>query len=292
MSTLIVKSPAKVNLFLHVTGKRPDGYHDLLSLMCCVSLYDHLELKPSAEPGIRIRCRDKGVPENDSNLAYKAADLFFSRLGCDPALPQDENRGGLTIRIEKNIPVAAGLGGGSSNAAAVLSALNKLYGFPFSAVDLRDMGLSLGADVPFFLFGSPAIAGGIGEKLKKYEKLKSYTILLVCFEFTVSTGWVYKNLNLRLTKCKKQLRNFLFGEAEFDVGRHLCNDLETVTAARHPEIQQAKKDLMALQARGALMSGSGPTVFGIYAGADKARNAREALAVDGVRKAFVADLLV
>ena len=289
---MLVKSPAKINLFLHVTGKRPDGYHDLLSLMCRITLYDHLEVTSSDRPGIHVRCTDRDVPADSTNLAYRAADLFFRRLGRMPALPPNEDRNGLTIHIEKNIPVAAGLGGGSSNAAAVLSALNAAFGRPFSGADLRGMGLSLGADVPFFLSGSPALASGIGERLAPYEKLRDYTVLLVCPEFTVSTAWVYKNLNLRLTKCEKHLKNFHFGTLEFDAGRHLCNDLETVTAERYGEIGRIKDSLMALGADGALMSGSGPSVFGVFTETKKARAAQKVLAASGVRRTFVAGLLM
>jgi 4-diphosphocytidyl-2-C-methyl-D-erythritol kinase len=231
-----VKSPAKINLFLHITGKRPDGYHNLLSLMCGVSLYDDLLLAPDFHPGITVKCDHEAVPEDNANLAYQAAALFFSKLGRRPAVPFSGETEGLSIAIKKRIPVAAGLGGGSSNAASVLAALNKMYSHPFSNSSLAKMGLSLGADVPFFLFGCPAIAKGVGEQLTPYEKVKNYTILLVCPELSVSTAWAYKNLNLRLTKCEKKLKKFLFGIPEFKAGQHLCNDLESVTTERYPEI--------------------------------------------------------
>lgn len=282
-----IKSPAKINLFLHITGRRPDGYHNLLSLMCGVSLYDDILLAPASRPGISIRCDHGAVPEDKTNLAYRAAALFFSHLGRLPVFPGVGDAEGLAITIKKNIPVAAGLGGGSSNAASVLTALNRIFDYPFADASLDRMGLSLGADVPFFLFGRPAIAKGIGEQLSSYEKLKDYTILLVCPEFSVSTAWVYKNLNLRLTKCEKKLKKFLFGRPLYEVGRHLCNDLESVTTGRHPEILQIKQKLMELDAKGALMSGSGPSVFGIYEEPARAEFAYDDLVGAGNWQVFI-----
>jgi 4-diphosphocytidyl-2-C-methyl-D-erythritol kinase len=286
-----IKSPAKINLFLHVTGRRPDGYHNLLSLMCGVSLYDDILLAPIPRAGIVVRCDHRAVPEDETNLAYRAADLFFSKLGRPPALSCSNAAQGLSITIHKKIPVAAGLGGGSSNAAAVLTALNRIFDHPFSSSSLNKMGLSLGADVPFFLLGGPAIAKGIGEQLTPYEKLKNYTVILACPNLSVPTAWVYKNLNLRLTKCEKKLKNFLFGRPVFKAGQHLCNDLESVTIGRHPEILEIKKKLMELNARGALMSGSGPAVFGIFREPDRAESAYDVLAREGKWPVFITKTL-
>ena len=291
-SAIHVKSPAKINLFLHITGRRPDGYHDLLSLMCGVSLYDDITLAPSSHPGLPsaviTRRFRKTVP-----IWLFGRQTFFSRnWGHRPALPQSGDADGLGISIKKNIPVAAGLGGGSSNAAMVLATLNTVFDHPFSNACLGKMGLSLGADVPFFLFGRPAIAKGIGERLVLYEKLKHYTIILVCPEFSVSTAWVYKNLNLRLTKGEKKLKNFLFGTPAFDVSQHLCNDLESVTTGRHPEILQIKQKLMELNAQGALMSGSGPAVFGIFGEPGRAESAYDVLVKQGKWRVFITETLL
>ena len=247
-------SPAKINLFLQITGKRQNGYHDLFTLMCCISLYDTVSLSFGAKY-TTVSCSDPEVPEDESNLAVKAANLFFRTV---------HKNEGVKIGIEKQIPVAAGLGGGSSNAATVLLGLNRYYGQPIPQDKLMSIGLSIGADVPFFIFRKPTTASGIGEKLEAYEGLKPFQILLVCPKFAVSTKEVYKNLNLELTKCNKKLKNNIFKKRIFDIEKHLCNDLEEVTASRCPDVNKAKEALLSHGATGALMSGSGPAVFGIF----------------------------
>jgi 4-diphosphocytidyl-2-C-methyl-D-erythritol kinase len=262
-----ILSPAKVNLFLKVIGKRIDGYHDLMTLMCCIGLYDTVSLNVG-NTNIAVSCNHPLVPEDESNLAYVAAHLFLNTL--------DKNEG-VNIFIQKQIPVAAGLGGGSSNAAAVLLGLNRHYGNPFSKENLMSMGLSIGADVPFFIFQSPAIATGIGEKLKAYPGLENMRILLVSPGFSVSTAEVYKKLNLGLTKCKKKPKRFLLNNQRFDPRWHLFNDLESVTASKYPVINTVKKALLSHGALGALMSGSGPAVFGLFSDQDRASYANHAL---------------
>ncbi|GBC62184.1 4-(cytidine 5'-diphospho)-2-C-methyl-D-erythrito l kinase [Desulfonema ishimotonii] len=276
-----VLCPAKINLFLHVTGRRPDGYHDLFSLMAPVSLCDRLTLRFGV-PETGLTCDHPLVPENETNLAWRAADLFFTALG---------QYAPVHIGIDKQIPVAAGLGGGSSNAASVLMALNRHYGHPFSREHLMRMGLSLGADVPFFIFGKPAIATGIGEKLVPYENVIHYHVLLIAFEFSVSTAGVYKNLNLGLTNCKKIIKSFSLKKQGFDVAHYLCNDLETVTASDYPDIILAKKSLVDHGAKGALMSGSGPTVFGLFSDAETAEKTGRSLSQNGKWAVYLANLI-
>jgi len=276
-----ILSPAKINLFLHVTGKRPDNYHNLVSLMCCVDLYDTIFLQWGVEK-ISIDCDTPEVPSDETNLACRAARLFLRTLNVND---------GVKISIEKKIPVAAGLGGGSSNAAALFLGLNRRYGDPFTRDQLMSMGRSLGADVPFFIFNRPAIASGIGDKLEAYNKIREFKVLLVYPGFGVSTATVYKNLNLGLTKCKKELRSILLNKNEFNAESHLCNDLETVAASGHPEILAAKEMLLSHGAAGALMSGSGPTVFGLFIDSDKARNAHRALSQHKKWQRFLADII-
>lgn len=277
-----ILSPAKINLCLHVTGKRPDGYHNLVTVMCCVSLYDTIFLKTRVKK-ITISCPNPQVPEDETNIAFKAADLFFNRLN---------RQEGVKITIKKEIPVAAGLGGGSSNAAAVFLGLNRCYGYPFSLDDLMAMGMSVGADVPFFLFGKPARASGIGEKLEAFNGLPSYKILLVYPGFGVSTAEVYKNVDLGLTKCKKTLKKTLLEKGTFNVAQHLCNDLETVVLSRHSEIMAAKEALLSHGAKGALMSGSGPTVFGLFSDHDKALAANHVLSKNSEWQLFLTDMII
>jgi 4-diphosphocytidyl-2-C-methyl-D-erythritol kinase len=286
-----VLSPAKVNLFLQVVGKRPDGYHELRTLMCCIGLYDIILMDFDRE-NISVSCDDADVPSDETNLAHRAATIFFHNLKKQPN--EQNNRSdpqGISISIHKKIPVAAGLGGGSSNAAMVLEHLNQYYGQPFSAAELNELGLAIGADVPFFLFHKPAIAAGVGEKLKKYNGLKALPILLVCPNFHVSTRAVYKNLNLGLTKCEKKLKKILFGGSVFNVQQHLCNDLETVTLPLYPELYEIKERLLDLHALGALMTGSGPAVFGIYADKQRVHHAYDELQKDDRWRLYIAEML-
>jgi 4-diphosphocytidyl-2-C-methyl-D-erythritol kinase len=275
-------TPAKINLFLQIIGKRPDGYHDLNSLMCCISLYDEIVIHVGNRD-TSIVCDHPDVPEDKTNLAHRAATLFLDTLKTSQ---------GAEIIVRKQIPVAAGLGGGSSNAAGVLLGLNHHFGHPFSRNQLTAMGLSLGADVPFFIFQTPALASGIGEILEAYSGLPANHILLVNPGFTVSTAEIYRNLNLRLTKCKKKITNALLKNRDFNAALHLCNDLETVTASTHPEIHSIKEQLTNYGALGALMSGSGPSVFGIFLEAETARHARDALTRDTDCWVYLADLIV
>ena len=272
---IVFISPAKINLFLIVTGKRPDGYHELVTLMCPITLTDTVTVKLTHRE-ITVSCADPDVPEDETNLAHQATRLF---LACWTKEKQGR-RFGAHIAIEKRIPVAAGLGGGSSNAATVLLALNRFHGKPYTRQELGAMALNLGADVPFFIFQRPAIATGIGEALQSVTGvLQAYSIILVHPSIRISTANVYQNLNLRLTKCQQQLKNLnlriqdeleriLPGEIE----EYLCNDLETVTAIRYPAVEEIKQTLLSLGANGALMSGSGPTVFGLFKDKKAARN--------------------
>jgi len=279
-------SPAKINLFLHITGKRPDGYHDLVTLMCCIGLYDTVALEIGA-PKTVISCSDPTVPQDQTNLAFRAAGCFYDYLSRHLEKRYDH----VEIHIDKCIPVSAGLGGGSSNAAAVLLGLNQYYGHPFTQAELQDMGQSIGADVPFFIFGHPAIASGIGERLEPYSGLQSYHILLVHPGLEVSTAAVYNNLDLGLTNCKKKLKQVLLKKQAFNACDHLCNDLETVTVKKYPEIALIKENLMHLGASGALMSGSGPAVFGLFSDAIQARNACEALAQHQHWRLFLTNII-
>ena len=275
-----ILSPAKINLFLQVTGKRPDGFHELFSLMCCVDLCDTISLQFGGED-IWIESSHPQVPLDDTNLAHRAATVFFKTLNV---------KDGLKIFIDKFIPVAAGLGGGSSNAASVLTGLNQHYGHPFTRDRLMSMGLGLGADVPFFLFGKPALASGIGEKLEAYPGALPFHIVVVYPGFKVSTGEVFQKLNLGLTNCEKKINKPFSINIEFDPGVHLCNDLEIVTASEYPVITSIKEQLLIRGALGALMSGSGSAVFGLFSDSHTAVRAKQAINENTPWDAFVCDI--
>jgi 4-diphosphocytidyl-2-C-methyl-D-erythritol kinase len=279
--TLQILSPAKVNLFLYVLGRRPDGYHELFSLMCRIGLYDEILLRP-APAEITLQCTDPALPANDDNLALRAARRFFEELG---------RRGGVAIHLTKRIPVAAGLGGGSSNAASVLLGLNHLHGAPLSSGRLSAIGKSLGADVPFFLFQSPALASGIGDRLEAFTGIPPLAAVVVNPPFAVSTRMVYQNLNLRLTNRKKRPTRTHLKKTAFTPVLHLYNDLEAVTLAWHPELVAIKNLLAGQGALGSLMSGSGPSVFGLFPDPEAARKAADALPGDRGWRVFCGGLL-
>lgn len=256
---ITLQAPAKVNLWLTVTGRRSDGYHELGTWMQKLALADTLVLTPSPA-GVRLICRNSSLPEDEGNLAYRAAVAFFRQTGLGA---------GISIELIKKIPVAAGLGGGSSDAAAVLKGLNTLYDTGLSNEELREIGLGLGADVPFLV--SPyqaAWATGIGERLQEMQSLEESTFILINPGFPVSTKWVYdqfdsmQSANFALTLDGNPF--MLSGAKDSGLPATLYNDLEGVTINRYPEIAELKEMLLARGASLSLMSGSGPTVFGIF----------------------------
>ena len=277
---LSVKAPAKINLFLRVTGRRADGYHTLQTRMQKVGLFDLLEVQRGGE-GIRLHCVGADLPENADNLVHRAASLFLETV----AQRRGRTLGGVKISLTKNIPIAAGLGGGSSDAAAALKALNSLFETGLTAGELAAMGLELGADVPFFLADTPAaLAVGIGEILTPVAPLSGCFVLLVNPGFSVSTRWVYQTF--ALTKEEKTTIFKNFRESADPAGQPclsvtveglpaaLENDLETVTITRYPEIGRIKEELLAHGAVAALMSGSGPTVFALFSDQQAAETCR------------------
>ena len=280
-------APAKINLFLHVVGKRDDGYHELRTLMCCIGLHDSLVLHVGAAQS-QLTSNNPDIPCDSKNLALKAA-LSFNRVLAEQTALSARH---VSIELFKRIPVGAGLGGGSSDAAAVLNALNAYYGHPLDRSGLHALALSLGADVPFFLDLAPAIATGVGERLEPYSHLPSWSVVVVYPGFGISTAEVFAGLTLGLTKCEKQLRYFPFKCGKFDIGRHLCNDLESVAARRFPVINTIKRELLHRGAMGALMTGSGSAVFGVFADPEAARRAGMSLSDHPDWKIFVTALRV
>jgi 4-diphosphocytidyl-2-C-methyl-D-erythritol kinase len=259
-------SPAKVNLHLRVLRKRADGYHDILSLMQKIDLCDEMTFTLSSS-GIVVHCPDTTLPEDQGNIVYRAAAAFFERMGKPPAI---------RITIRKRIPIAAGLGGGSSNAATTLTTLNELYGYPLTRAELLKIGAGLGADVPFFIFGNTAWVTGIGDQFLESPLLPPLWFVLVNPGFEISTKMVYQGLNLGLTKQGINYSIPRFSTTD-DLIRGLLNDLEGVTMRLHPVLDQIKVLLMKNGANGALMSGSGPTVFGVFSDRESARRAEISL---------------
>ncbi len=276
---MIRRSPAKVNLFLQVLGKREDGYHDIASLMQRVSLFDEMAFALKGR-GITVRCPGSSLPENEDNIVYRAAAALLR--GASPP--------GVEITVRKRIPVGAGLGGGSSNAATTLMALNDLLGLGYSVADLIRIGAKIGADVPFFIFGKTAWAFGIGERLREAEGIPRLWFVLLNPGFEISTRMVYQGLNLGLTKegIKFSIQTF---KTAGDIAGVLRNDLEDVAFRLHPVLRDMKKILMDHGALGSLMSGSGSTVFGVFGKEADALRAGEALSRAGKWSVFTAHSL-
>lgn len=259
-------APAKINLCLHVLGRRPDGYHELAMVMQRVSLYDRLRLSLTDEPGVRVTCPGLELSPDGENIAARAARRLLARAG--------ESRG-VEIVIDKQIPVAAGLGGGSSDAATVLMGLNEMLELGLERDVLMAEGAHLGADVPFFIFGADAWATGIGNLLQKIKGMPPLWYVLVNPGLAVSTAWVYQNLGL--TSKIEAAKLPRFSRTIGGIVSLLHNDLERVTISRYPLVATVKEELAASGAVGVLMSGSGPTVFGVFADEVSARKATDEL---------------
>lgn len=268
MGTLELKAPAKVNYRLDVLRRRPDGYHDLRMIMQRIDLCDEITITLSDSPGIRVVCGKDGIPDGPGNIAWRAADAMSSVYG-KPI--------GVDIAILKHIPVAAGLGGGSSDCATVLMGLNQLLGTKLSDQQLMAIGVRLGADVPFFIFKKTALAEGIGDRLTAIETPPLW-LVIVNPRLQVSTAWVYQNLQLTAGKDEDIIPRFYGSAAE--VCAVLANDLESVTIGRYPVIDHIKQQLIREGAAGSLMSGSGSTVFGIFTSESIARKAVERLSAE------------
>lgn len=252
--------PAKVNLYLRVLGRRADGYHDLLSIMQPLSLADELTVSPTP-PGIFLDCDQPEIPRGPGNLVWQAALEFQRATG---------RRLGAHFGLKKRIPVAAGLGGGSSDAAGALLALNTLAGEPLKAAGLHELAKALGADVPFFLGEGPAVARDIGTELTPVA-LPAYWYLLLNPGVRVSTRWVYESLDLKALKGYKVLGDRNWDPEEPGIWVH--NDLESVTVKQHPQLGNWLNTLGSLGAQARGMSGSGPTLFGLFPTLEAARQA-------------------
>lgn len=274
MKQINLKSRAKINLSLDVIGKRPDGYHEVEMIMQQISLYDNIYIRERYDNEIKISTNCEYIPLNASNIAYKAADKLRQVLSISK---------GVDIYIDKQIPVAAGLAGGSSNAAAVLKGLNILWDLRLSTKEIMDIGVTIGADVPFCILGGTALAEGIGERLTPINSgIKNTWVVLAKPPISVSTGEVYGRLDLSKITNKPntaQLINAISEGNLYFVSNNMSNVLETVTEVKYSIITEIKRKMMEYNALGAMMSGSGPTVFGIYKSYEKAKSAYEHLSL-------------
>ncbi len=258
MHSIKIKANAKINLGLDVLRRRPDGYHDVSMIMQSLDLYDTITIKKTYLPHITIKTNLSYLPVDKGNLVYKAATLFLDTISV---------KEGIFIRLDKRIPVAAGLAGGSSDAAATLKGLNKLYQAGLSQKELMDLGVKLGADVPYCIKLGTALSEGIGEVLTPLPPMPACSILLVKPNISVSTKYVYENLKLsegvihpNIGKMKASLHK---GDL-VDLTKHMDNILQSVTVKEYPIIKEIKDKMTELGALVSLMSGSGPTVFGVY----------------------------
>lgn len=258
MHQISLKSRAKINITLDVIGKRPNGYHDLSMIMQTVSLYDIIYMRKMHAKGIKLTTNLSWLPNNEGNIVYQAAKLFKQTCQIDT---------GIFIDLNKRIPVAAGLAGGSSNAAATLIGLNILFETGLDQKELMELGVRLGADVPYCILGGTALAEGIGEILTPLPPMPDCYVLIAKPKINVSTATVFKNLdisNIEKHPDNKKVINAI-KQADIDaIASNMCNVLETVTEKKYPIIKTIKEKMLNNGAKGAIMSGSGPTVFGIY----------------------------
>ncbi len=276
-----INAPAKINLYLDVLGKRPDGYHNIESVMQTVDLFDIVTVEKASE--LSMTCSDASLPTDEKNLCIKAAKRFFEMAGID---------GGAVIHVEKNIPVSSGLAGGSTDGAATLKALNEIYGNPLSGSELYALGAALGADVPFCMKGGCVLCRGIGEDMTEIESACEYSIVIARAGEGVSTPKAYGALDEKygeeLARPFGSVDNMLRALSRGDISAvagEMLNTFESVVLPTHSEAREAVEYLKSADSLGAMMSGSGPAVFAVFDDQDKAEKAAEHLREKGY-KAF------
>ena len=275
-----LKALAKINLGLDVLRRREDGYHEVKMIMQTISLHDDLEIRRIKTPEIQVKTNLYYLPTNENNLVYKAAKLLMDEFDI---------KEGVSIQLKKRIPVAAGMAGGSTDGAAVLWGMNQMYGLGLSRQELMERGVKLGADVPYCVQRGTALAEGIGERLSVLPSMPKCTILIAKPGISVSTKFVYENLHANDLKPEQHpdVDSMIAAMKEKNLDllcERMGNVLETVTIPAYPVIQEIKEHMMACGAAGAMMSGSGPTVFGIFHSPVQAKAAMKDLKVNGLAK--------
>ncbi len=278
MDDISLKALAKINLGLDVVRRREDGYHEVRMIMQTIHLYDRLKITKTKTPGIEIHSNLPFLPVNENNLVYKAGQLLMNEFGV---------KEGVRVDLLKRIPVAAGMAGGSSDAAAMLYGINQLFDLGLSRKQLMERGVSIGADVPYCLMRGTALAEGIGEKLKQLPPMVKCPVLIAKPQISVSTRFVYQNLKLDGTTVHPDIDALIRDIKKKDlcaVTADMGNVLETVTIPNYPVIAEIKKQMIHSGALGAMMSGSGPTVFGLFENERQARKAYEEMKQTGLAK--------
>lgn len=266
-----LKALAKINLGLDVVRRREDGYHEVRMIMQTIHLYDRLDIKRTQEPGIQIQTNLSFLPVNENNLIYKAAKLLMDEFSITD---------GVSVKLDKRIPVAAGMAGGSTDAAAMLIGVNRLFSLGLTKRQLMERGVQIGADVPYCIMRGTALAEGIGEALSPLPPMVKCPVLIAKPSISVSTKFVYQNLKLDDTTIHPDIDRLIDdikAKNQHDIAAHMGNVLETVTIPNYPVIDEIKKHMLSNGAVGAMMSGSGPTVFGLFDDEDTAKKAYKAM---------------
>lgn len=277
MNEYQMKAYAKINLGLDVVGRLENGYHEVKMVMQTVGIYDELSFE-KAEEGIVITTDAGELPTDENNLIYKAAKLMFDTYGI---------RGGIRIHLQKNIPIAAGMAGGSTDAAATMKGINRLFELDCTLKELMELGVKIGADVPYCILGGTALAEGIGEKLTALPPAPECYLLVAKPDINVSTKYVYEHLDAEGVAEHPDIDGMVKAIEEGSLQgilNRMGNVLETVTIKAHPIIDEIKDRMRELGAVGSMMSGSGPTVFGIFLDEAKARDAYEKLKEEQLAK--------
>lgn len=278
MDQISLKALAKVNLGLDVVRRREDGYHEVRMVMQTIHLYDRLEIEKRKEPGISLSSNLSFLPTNENNLVYKAGKLLIEEFGITE---------GVSVELTKRIPVAAGMAGGSSDAAAMLYGMNTIFELGLSREQLMERGVKIGADVPYCLMRGTALAEGIGEKLTSLPPMVKCPVLIAKPQISVSTKFVYQNLKLDENTVHPDIDRMLADIERQDlnaIAGDMGNILESVTIPNYPVISRIKDQMMQSGALNSMMSGSGPTVFGLFAEERTAQQAYEDMKESGLAK--------
>ena len=278
MDNITLKALAKINLGLDVVRRREDGYHEVRMIMQTIHLYDKLDIKKTTESGIAITSNLSYVPTNENNLVYKAGKLLMDEFDI---------KEGVSVHLQKRIPVAAGMAGGSSDAAAMLYGMNQIFELGLSRRELMERGVKIGADVPYCLMRGTALAEGIGEKLTSLPPMVKCPVLIAKPAISVSTKFVYENLKLNEETIHPDIDQLIADIENKDlhaIAGHMGNVLESVTIPEYPVIAEIKEQMMKSGAINSMMSGSGPTVFGLFEDEETARKAYDDMVKSGFAK--------